>query len=104
MIAAFPGDPMKTLVTALLAAALLAAQPVPAAEIRVAGGDTFESILQTQMNKRVTVRLRSGQELTGTVRAVTGRLVHLGALSGREFFDAVISADAIEAVVIRTRD
>ena len=95
---------MKILVTALLSAALFAAQPVPAAELSVAGSDTFASILQTHLKKRVTVRLRSGQELTGTVRAVTGQLVHLGALSGREFFDAVIAADAIEALVIRTRD
>jgi len=28
----------------------------------------------------------------------------LGALTGREFFDAVIPIEAIEALVIRTRD
>ena len=34
----------------------------------------------------------------GTLRAVTAKLVHLAALTGREFFDAVVSVDAIEAV------
>lgn len=51
----------------------------------------------------VTLRLRSGQELTGTVREATGRLVVLGALSGREFFDAVVPLEAVEAVLIRTK-
>ncbi|TAK37461.1 MAG: hypothetical protein EPO29_12450 [Betaproteobacteria bacterium] len=95
---------MRNALISLVAAALLAANPVLAAELRIVGGDTFESVLMGQINKRVTVRLRSGQEMTGMVRAVSARLVHLGAISGREFFDAVIAADAIEAVVIRTRD
>lgn len=95
---------MRNALMTLIAAAILAASPVLAADVRIVGGDTFESVLMGQVSKRVTVRLRSGQELTGTVRAVTARLVHLGAISGREFFDAVIAADAIEAVVIRTRD
>ncbi|TAK45037.1 MAG: hypothetical protein EPO27_11100 [Betaproteobacteria bacterium] len=95
---------MRKALMTLVAAAMLAANPVLAADVRIVGGDTFESVLMGQINKRVTVRLRSGQEMTGTVRAVTARLVHLGAISGREFFDAVIAADAIEAVVIRTRD
>lgn len=95
---------MRPALMTLLVAATLAANPVLAAEVRVVGGDTFESVLMGHINKRVTVRLRSGQEMTGTVRAVTARLVHLGAISGREYFDAVISADAIEAVVIRIRD
>ena len=94
----------NTVLAMLLAAGLLAAQPAVAADLKISGGDTIESVLQAQVNRRVTLRLRSGQELTGTVRLVSTKIVHLGALSGREFFDAVISVDAIEAVIVRTRD
>lgn len=95
---------MRSALTALLAAATLASFPVLAAEVKISAADTVESVLTAQKSKRVTVRLRSGQEMTGTVREITPRLVHLGALSGREFFDAVIAVESIEAVVIRTRD
>ena len=50
------------------------------------------------------MRLRSGQEITGTVRAVTGRLVQLGAVTGKEFFDAVVPLEAVDAVLVRTKD
>jgi hypothetical protein len=95
---------MRSALTALLAAVTLASFPALAAEVKISAADTVESVLTTQKSKRVTVRLRSGQEMTGTVREITPRLVHLGALSGREFFDAVIALESIEAVVIRTRD
>jgi hypothetical protein len=95
---------MRSALTALLAAVTLASLPALAAEVRISATDTVESVLTAQKTKRVTVRLRSGQEMTGTVREITPRLVHLGALSGREFFDAVIAVESIEAVVIRTRD
>ena len=95
---------MKKTMYALFAAAMftltLAAQ---SAELNVSANDTVESLLKAQKG-RVTVRLRSGQELTGTVRNVTSRLVHLGALSGREFFDAAIPLDRIEAVIVRTKE
>lgn len=87
----------------LLGAAMACATPAYSAEVRVSANDTVESVLTAQKG-RVTLRLRSGQELTGTVRAVTGKLVHLGALSGREFFDAVVPLETIEAVIIRTKE
>lgn len=95
---------MRTALTILLATATLAAGVAVAADFKITGGDTIESVLMAQKAKRVTVRLRSGQEITGTVRELTPRLVQLGAVSGRDFFDAVIPLEAIEAVVIRTRD
>lgn len=95
---------MRNALAILLAAATLAAGTVFAADFKIAGGDTIESVLVAQKAKRVTVRLRSGQEITGTVREITPRLVQLGAITGRDFFDAVIAMEAIEAVVVRTRD
>ena len=89
----------------LLGAALAgAAAPTASAELRVAATDSVESVLAAQKDKRVTVRLRSGQEITGTVRNVTGKLVQLGAVTGREFFDAVVPLEAVEAVLVRTKD
>ena len=95
---------MRTSLIMLLTAVTLAASPAVAADFRIKGGDTLESLLVAQKDKRVTVRLRSGQEITGTVREVTPRLVQLGGISSREFFDAVIALEAIEALVVRTRD
>jgi len=59
--------------------------------------------LAAQKGKRVTVRLRSGQELTGLVRDTNAKVAVLGALGGREFFDAVVSLEHVEAVLIRTK-
>jgi len=52
----------------------------------------------------VTVKLDSGDELTGKVGEVTGKLVVLQALSGKEFFDAVINTDDIAAVLVRSKE
>jgi hypothetical protein len=90
----------KALGVALLALACAAA----AAELKVAPSDTVESVLAAQKGKRVTVRLRSGQEATGTVATVTPKLVQVAAVAGKEFFDAVIPLEAIEAVYVRTKD
>jgi hypothetical protein len=84
----------------LLCAGLVCAAPSPAAELRIGAGDSTETVLAAQKGRRVTVRLRSGQEITGTVGAV----VQLGAASGKEFFDAVVPLEAVDAVIIRTRD
>ncbi len=89
-----------------LAAAALAASFIGLAhaqEVGISATDTTQSVLAAQKGKRVTVRLRSGQEFTGTVREANARLVVLAAVSGREFFDAVIPLEAIEAVLIRNK-
>ena len=95
---------MRTLASiALLGLMLAAAQAGLAQELRVGANDTVQTVLAAQKGKRVAVRVRSGQEFTGTVNEVTGRLVHLGAISGKEFFDAVVPLEAIDAVLVRTK-
>lgn len=94
---------MKTLYLAILAGTLAWSAAAAAAELRVGTADTIESVLRAQKG-RVTVRLRSGQELTGNVRSADVRLLHLGSLTGREFFDAVVPMEAIEAVIVRTKE
>lgn len=97
---------MKLLRTALPLCIALTALPASAAaaELRVGANDTMQSVLAAQKGTRVTLRLRSGQEITGVLRDATARVVHLGALTGREFFDAAVSVDAIEAVIVRVKE
>lgn len=53
--------------------------------VTISPNDTTQPVRVAQKGKRVTVRRRSGQELTGA------------------FFDAVVPLEAIEAVLIRTK-
>jgi hypothetical protein len=75
-----------------------------AAPLAVAEGDTVQKVLQGQAGKRVTIRVRAGDELSGTVRSVNADVVHIGELAGREFFDAVIPLKSIDAVIVRVKD
>ena len=86
------------LVSLLAAGTAWAQQPAT-----VLPADTTASFVVAQKGKRVTLRLASGQELTGVVREATDRLVVLGEVTGREFFDAVVPTHAIEAVLVRNR-
>jgi hypothetical protein len=95
---------MKRMISALLVALALACAATAQAQLQVGASDTVESVLRAQKDKRVTLRLRSGQEMTGTVRASNNRVVQLAALSGREFFDAVVPLEAIDAVLVRTKE
>jgi hypothetical protein len=91
---------MRALVLALL---VLSSVPAFAQEATISAGDSIQSVLAAQKGKRITVRLRSGQELTGTVRDTNSKVTVLGALGGREFFDAVVPLEHVEAVLIRTK-
>jgi hypothetical protein len=89
----------------LIAATALAlfASSALAQEVSVGPNDTTQSVLTAQKGKRVTLRLRSGQEMSGIVRDATPKLVVIGAVAGREFFDGVVPLEAVEAVLIRTK-
>lgn len=93
----------KILMSILVSLMLLVALPGRAEPLSVGNNDSIGSILTAQMGKRVAVKIKSGEEYTGTVRTVTKELTHLGELAGKEFYDAVIVNKAIEAVVIRVK-
>ncbi len=96
---------MKKGVTALILLAALAVSPIAGAlEIEVKAGDSIESLINAQKGKRITLRTRSGLEVTGTVKSVSGRLVHMAQLAGKEYYDAIVALDGVEAVMIRTKD
>ena len=92
--------PLRALTAALsLCAAASFAQP-----LAVGADDTMEKLIAAQKGKRVTLKLGPNDELTGVVRAVTPNVVHLGELTGREFFDAAIDLKQIRAVIVRTKN
>jgi len=95
---------MRIAISTLLFCTALAAGPSAAQEVKVGASDSFETLISAQKGKRVTLRTRSGGELTGVVRSVTPKYVHLGALAGRDFFDAVIALETLEAVIVRTKE
>ena len=93
----------KILVSALLFGFIVVTVPARADSITVGDKDTIEDVLTAQSGKRVSIKIKSGQELTGTVRSVSGELTHLGEIAGKEYFDAVVINKAIEAVIIRVK-
>jgi hypothetical protein len=66
-------------------------------------GDDIKALLQDYSGKLVTLRLADGGELSGKVGKVGDKLVQLGELSGKEFFDAAVKIEDIEAVIFRAR-
>jgi hypothetical protein len=90
-------------VVIFLTGMLLLSSAVIAEPLSITADDNIESVLKSNDGKQVTVKLGSGDELTGTIGTVNGKLVHLRELSGKEFFDAVVSMDNISAIIIRTK-
>ena len=66
-------------------------------------GFGMKEILTSYQGKRVALRMDSGEELEGTVTTVGDQLVHVAKLSKRDFYDAVIRIDKINAVIFRAR-
>ena len=70
----------------------------------VKDGDTIANVLEGYKGKRVTIRLQGGEELTGKVRFISKELLHLGELTKREYFDAVIELAKVEAVILQVKE
>ena len=67
-------------------------------------GFGMKEILASYEGKRVAIRLDGGEELEGIVTTVGDQLVHFSKLSKRDFYDAVIRIDKINAVIFRARN
>ena len=94
----------NTLFCTMLVAAMMFSGLCTAAPLTVNKSDSVAGVLATQKGNRVTVRLQSGEELSGKVITVGDQVLQLGELSGKEFFDAVIPLDSVAAVIIRVRE
>ena len=71
--------------------------------VAVNSGDTIETVLTAYIGKRVSITIKSGGELGGKIISVGENLTHLGEITGKEFYDAVIVNQNIEAVTIRVK-
>jgi len=60
--------------------------------------------LNTFTGKRVTLTLSSGASLSGTLKSVGNHLVHIEKMSGKEFFDALVRIEDIDAMEARFRE
>lgn len=95
---------LKRLIVTILVFSFLALTGIAYADpLKINKDDTIKTVLTAQMGKRVTIRVESGLELSGTVTEVTDELTHLSELVGKEFYDAVVVNENIEAVIIRTK-
>jgi len=67
-------------------------------------GFGMKEILASYEGKRVAIRLDGGEELEGVVTTVGDQLVHVAKLSKRDFYDAVIRIEKINAIIFRARN
>lgn len=68
-----------------------------------AAPESLKQALDSQVGKRVKLKLTSGQDLEGTVASVTAQTVQLTQLAGSEFFDAAVRLDHVSAVIVRVK-
>lgn len=96
----------KLIIVAVVIAALFSAvQNVNAAEEKT----DFNAYIGIRENlllnvgKRVAVRITAGDSIEGTITKVGDHAVQLSRLSGREYSDAIVRIDRIEAIIYKTR-
>ena len=93
---------MKHHIINLIAVLALATTAWAEGKVAFNPADTVATVITRQVGQRVEFRLKSGDKLTGKIEAVGEKAVHLSALAGQEFFDAVVALEDISAVIIRT--
>lgn len=93
---------MKHSILQILAILVLSTTAFAESKVGFTANDTMSTVLKRQAGQRVELRLKSGEKIAGKVEAVGDRTVHLSALTGQDFFDAVVLLDDVSAVVIRT--
>ncbi len=65
--------------------------------------DNLQSVLIGQQDKSVTLKLASGQEISGKLKSVGAHVVYITQVRGIEYFDAVVDVKSIEALVVRVQ-
>lgn len=95
--------------TAILLCALMAGQAAAAKTVAVKDAHynvnfSMADNLKGFVAKKVYIHLKSGQTLSGTLKAIGNHMVHLEKLDGKDFFDALIRLDEIGAIDARFRE
>ncbi len=91
---------MKTLTLLALIGALNTAS-FAADKVALTENDTPATIIAAQTGKQVELHLKSGEKIVGKVKAIGTKAVQITALSGQEFYDAVVLLEDVSAVVFR---
>jgi hypothetical protein len=63
----------------------------------------IQKSLEKVIGQTVTLKLGSGQEVSGVVAKVGTEAVQLTQLQGKEFFDALIPLQRVEALIVRAK-
>jgi hypothetical protein len=87
----------------LVVGSAMSQEPAKKATLHVEKADTIRTLLAKEVDKKVTLLLVQGQELTGTVRSVGDGVVLVSELSGREYYDAAVDLEKIVAVLVKVR-
>jgi hypothetical protein len=90
-----------SVVLACLASSAWATGPKDRYVIRAT--DSLRTILESDVGLPVKLRLRSGNEISGTITRIGNGIVQISEVSGMEFYDAIVSIDDISAVLIKAR-
>ena len=64
-------------------------------------GENVKIMLDASVGRAVTLSLASGQEISGTVTKVGDHVVQLSRVVGRDFYDAVVVLDRVDAVLFK---
>ena len=76
---------------------------VTMAESIVSETSTMHSLLKSLHGKNVELSLASGVKYGGKIGVISGSMVEIKALRGKEFYDAFVEIDDISAIVKRNR-
>jgi small nuclear ribonucleoprotein (snRNP)-like protein len=98
--------PTNTLIRILSLAVILAfANPVHSDDMKLSlsAKDSIRSILEKQLDKTVTITLANGKEYTGRLISVGDQLLHIDNLRGMEYFDAIVTLETVQSIVLRTK-
>ena len=63
----------------------------------------MRELLQNHVGKRVQIRLPGGNDVEGTVASVSAETVLIAKISGKDFYDAVVSINQISMVMYKAR-
>jgi hypothetical protein len=64
---------------------------------------TLKDNLASNVGKRVSLMISSGESLDGTIEKVGDHFVLISKLSGKDYYDAVVRIDEVKAIVFRAR-
>lgn len=93
-----------TIIPVFLDSEVAAKSPVPVEGVKFDVGLSMKDNLKSLVGKDVHVHLSCGKTLQGFVKAVGETAVHLEKIANRDFFDALIMIQDIDAIEVKFRD